>query len=62
MDDALAGHLVDERDSLLEGAFRSGEIVALDGGSNASQSVTKARAILTIPLAVLETLSMCLER
>ena len=62
MDDALARHLVDERDRLLQRRLRAGQIVAVDGGADALERAAQARTELAVVLAVLQTLTMRLER
>src|SRR5437762_7301978 len=58
----LAGHLVDERDGLLQRRFRAGQIVAVDRRADALERAAQPRAELAVVLAVLYTLTMRLER
>ena len=62
VNDALARHLVDERDRLFQRRFGARQIVAVDRGADALERVAQARAELAIALAVLQTLSMRFER
>jgi hypothetical protein len=62
VDHALAGHPIDQGNGLLEGAFRSGQIVAVDGGADVAKRVAQTRAELAVLLAVLQTLTMRFER
>ena len=62
MNDTLAHHLVDERDRLLQSAFGSIEVVAIDCGANALERAAKPRAELAVALPVIYTLPVRLER
>ena len=61
VDDALVRHLVDERNRLLEGRLRRGEVLAVDGGADVLQRTAKVRPVLAVAVAVLETLPVRLE-
>ena len=62
MNDALARHLVDERDGILQRALRTGEVVAIDGCADAPQGVSQPSSELTVLFAILETLTMRFQR
>jgi len=49
----FAGHPVDQRNGLLEGALRPRQVVAVDGSPNASQRVAQSSTELAVLLAVL---------
>src|SRR5262245_41527422 len=53
VDDALAGHSIDQRHGLLEGGLRAGQIVAVDRGADVAERVAQTRAELAVLLAVL---------
>src|SRR5580765_3504142 len=53
VDDALAGHPIDQRHGLLEGGLRAGQIVAVDRGADVAERVAQTRAELAVLLAVL---------
>ena len=53
VNNALAGHLVDERDGLLQSALRARQVVAVDGGADGLEGVAQARTELAVALAVL---------
>ena len=48
VDDALAGHLVDQRDGLLERGLRAGQIVAVDRGADVLERVAQTRTELAV--------------
>src|SRR4051812_19249787 len=62
VNNALARHLVDERDGLLQPAFGARQVVAVDGGADGLEGVAQARPELPVALAILETLPMRFER
>src|SRR5437867_3889289 len=62
VDDALTGHPIDQGHRLLEGGLRSGQIVAVDRRADAAKRVAQTGAELAVLLAVLQTLTMRLER
>ena len=62
MNDALARHLVDERDGILQRSLGGGEIVAVDGGADASEGIAQPGAKLAVLFTILETLSVRLQR
>ena len=62
VDDALARHLVDQRDRVLQRLLRGREVLAVDGRANALERAAQPRAELAVVLAVLETLSVRLQR
>ena len=62
MDDAFARHPVDERNGLLQRRFGGSQVVAVDGRADAPERAAQVRAELAVALAVLETLTMRLER
>ena len=62
MNDALGRHLVDERNGLLQGVLGGLQVIAVDGGADFPEGIAQARPILTVALAVLETLTVRFER
>ena len=62
VNDAFAGHLVDERDGLLERTLSRRLVLAVDRGANALERSAQSRTELAIALAVIYTLPMRLER
>ena len=62
MDDAFAGHPVDERDGLLQGVPGACEIVAVDRRADAAQRPPQTGTELTVMFTILDTLPMRLER
>ena len=62
MNNALARHLVDERDGLFQRGLGAGQVVAVDGGADALQRIAQARPELAVVLAVFQTLTMRFER
>src|SRR6185503_2904775 len=56
MDDALVGHLVDERNRVFQRRFRGLHVLALDGGADAPEGTSQVGAELAVAVAVLETL------
>src|SRR5438309_9004349 len=58
MDDALARHLVDERDCLLQRGPGGGKIVPVDGRADVAQRIAQARTELAIVLAMFQALAM----
>ena len=62
MDDALAGHLVDQRNGLLQGVFGASQIVLVNGRPDIPQRTAQVRTELAIVLTVLDTLPVRLER
>jgi len=53
VDDALARHLVDQRDGFLQRVLRAGQIFAVDCRTNVFQRRAQPRAELAVVLAVL---------
>src|SRR6185295_13868305 len=62
VNDALGGHLVDERNGLLQGVLRGLHVVAVDGGADVPERVAQARPILSVAFIVLQALTMRFER
>ena len=62
VDDALAGHLVDERHGFFERRFGGGDIFAVEGSADCLERGSQARPILPVALAVLQTLPVRFER
>src|SRR4029079_9951337 len=62
VNNAFAGHLVDERDSLLQPVLCTRHVVDVDGGADSIQDDSQAAPELPVALAVLETLPMRFER
>src|SRR5919197_3626872 len=56
VDDALARHAIDQRDRLLQGGARAGQIVAGNRIPDVLQRGAQARSELAVVLAVLQTL------
>src|SRR5207237_4166810 len=62
MNNALARHPVDERDSVLQRSFGGTQIVAVDCRADAFERPAQTRPELTVALAVLQALTMRFER
>ena len=62
VNDAFTGHLVDERDGLLERTLGGRLVLVVDRGANALERSAQSRTELAIALAVIYTLPMRLER
>src|SRR5206468_3633869 len=62
MNNPFARHLVDERDRVLQRVARAGQIVLVDGRADALERGPEPRAEAPVVFAVIETLSMRLER
>jgi len=62
VNDSLARHPIDQRDGLLERAARARQIVAGNRRPHVLQRGTQPGSELTIVLAVLQTLTMRLQR